>query len=280
MNIKNKSNQEKTLIKFSSDLCFEDLINLIEGRYIALVISSYHPKKELKKISQKLINQDIFARYLRGSDIGVQRTGITFFEASNNLSVLESYYQNALNFTKNLRSDIFPYLSPLDRLKLDFEELWPAGSFIENIHGRKMLAGIVRVFENEFELPPHQDVLMKDVLEAPLAPVKHFENLIAQLSSNIYISVPKVGGELEIWNLNPTTDEQKKMKNTEFHYDGFIDRSELPLPTVSIKPKVGDLILFDAGKIHAVKPSSNELRVAMSMFIGYRGVGKPLTYWS
>ncbi len=276
------SNQEHkpTLVKISQSLELPDLLDLLHGKILALRIPNYYPQKESEQISQKLIQQKSLERYERAPDIGVQRTAITFFETNGSLEKLQDYYDRAGVSIASLRQALFPIISPLDKLKLHLQEMWLAGAHIENVHHRTMLAGIGRVFEDNFELPPHQDILARDIQDAPIPPVCCFEDLITQLSINIYLRIPEVGGELEIWNFKPSNTEQEKIRDAEFQYEGIIDRNTLPAATTSIKPQAGELILFDSGNIHAVQPCKNGPRVSMSMFIGYRGKDKPLTYWS
>lgn len=276
------SNQGKkpTQIKVSQSLELVDLVDLLHGKILALRIPNYYPQQESEQISQKLIQQKNLERYHRAPDVGVQRTAITFFETNCCIEKLQDYYDQAGVSIESLRQALFPTISPLDKLKLHLQEMWLAGAHIENVHHRTMLAGIGRVFENNFELPPHQDILARDIEDSPLPPVCCFENLITQLSINIYLRVPQIGGELEIWNSKPSNTEQQEIRDREFKYEGIIDRESLPSATATIKPQAGELILFDSGNIHAVRPCQDGPRASMSMFIGYRGKTKPLTYWS
>ncbi|MBW4508785.1 MAG: 2OG-Fe(II) oxygenase [Scytonematopsis contorta HA4267-MV1] len=271
---------QNVLVKISGSLVLADLIDLIHGKFLALCIPNYYPEKEAEVITQELLKQKTLERYLRAPDVGVKRSGMTFFETNGNIELLEIYYEQASAYIKKLREVCFPFLSPIDMLRLDLGDIWLAGANIENIHGRRMLAGIGRVFEDASELPPHQDILSQDIQDSGLAPNGSYEQVITQLSSNIYLQVPKVGGELEIWNLKPSSTEQQAIRNPEYKYEGIIDRASLPPATLVIKPEAGDLILFDSGRIHAVCPSEKDLRASMSMFIGYRGEDKPLTFWS
>ena len=63
-------------------------------------------------------------------------------------------------------------------------------------------------------------------------------------------------------------------------YDRKICRDKLPAPYVTHKPEQGELLLFNARKLHAVKPVYGSPRLSISCFIGYYGSDKPLTYWS
>lgn len=55
---------------------------------------------------------------------------------------------------------------------------------------------------------------------------------------------------------------------------------DIGVTRVVIKPELGDLILCDSGQIQAVPPAVGGSRVSVSIFMGYRSVDKPLTYWS
>ena len=219
---------QKTLVKTKQKPILTDLLDLLDGKLLALRIPSYYPQEQALIISEKLIEQDTYT--------------------------------------------CSPNLSPIDKLRLDLGEIWLAGACIENVHHRIMLAGIGRVFADDFELPPHQNVLPRDILDAPIYPTYPFSKLVTQLSANIYLRTPKFGGELEIWNLKPTIRQSDR--NKEYH------RRILPPADSVIKPQLGELILFDSARIHAVRACHGGPRVSMSMFIGYRDRHQPLTYWS
>lgn len=271
---------QKILIKISQKLKLNDLIDLLNGKHLALRIPNYYPGREAKKISRELIKEKALERYNRAPDVGVQRTGITFFETSCSVEMLKRYYEQAQVSIQSLRQTCFPHLSPLDKLRLELQEIWVPGAHIENVHNQTMLAGIGRVFEDNFELPPHQDIFARDISDIGIPPAYPFDNFITQLSANIYLQTPKSGGELEVWELKPSISVREAIRDPEYKYEGILDRNSLPSATLKIKPKVGELILFDSGRIHSVRPCQDGPRVSMSMFIGYRSREKPLTYWS
>ncbi|KST65066.1 hypothetical protein BC008_19905 [Mastigocoleus testarum BC008] len=280
-NQKNSGNEpRKALVRVSQSLQLTDLLDLLESKYLALRIPNYYPQQEAEEISQELIKQKTLERYDRAPDVGVQRTAITFFETSCCVEMLQRYYKHAQVSIQTLRQACFPNLSPLDKLKLELEEMWVAGAHIENIHDKTMLAGIGRVFEDNFELPPHQDIFARDISDSGVPPTRPFENLTAQLSANIYLQIPESGGELEVWELKPSTFKQEEIRDQDYKYEGIIDRNILPKPTLLIKPEKGELILFDSGRVHAVRSCQGGPRVSMSIFIGYRTQDKSLTYWS
>jgi len=248
-----------------------DLLDLVQGRILALRIPNYYPQWLCQELCQRLLQLPEFSRYLRAQNVGVQRTGMTFFETKGDPALLNRYYQEAKRLSATIRSTCFPYLCPIDKLRVELEEAWSAGAHLENLHGRPMLVGIARMFEDSFELPPHQDVLARDLMDNLGVGL-----LFSQLSANIYLQEARIGGELEIWGLKPSYEEFLQLSCDDLHFD----REKLPPAAVLYKPQTGDLVLFDSGRVHAVRPSQQGPRVSMSCFIGYRGLEQPLTYWS
>jgi 2OG-Fe(II) oxygenase superfamily len=258
-------------IKVADAISQQDILDLISGKFICLRVPNYYPKWLCLKLSSSLLKLPEFSRYVRAKDVGVQRTGITFFETKGDINLLSQYYAEARNMISAIRSSCFPYLSPIDKLRLELEEVWSMGAHLENIHEQTMMVGIVRMFEESFELPPHQDILARDLDEGLNRSPLH-----NQLSANVYLQCANYGGELKVWREKPSNSEFLKLSSDGLH----LDPDKMPQPEVCIKPTKGDLILFDSGRVHAVQPSVDGTRVSMSCFIGYRGQKMPLTYWS
>jgi hypothetical protein len=258
-------------IRTATTLNRQDLVDLVQGRFIALRITNYYPKWLCAELCGRLLQLPEFARYLRAQNVGVQRTGITFFETKGDSALLDRYYAQAQNMCATIRRVCFPYLAPIDKLRLELEEVWTNGAQLENIHEQTMMVGIVRMFEDCFELPPHQDVLVRDITDSPSTAL-----LLSQLSANVYLQEARSGGELEVWGIKPSYSEFLELSCDEIHFD----RNRLPRSEVLYKPCTGDLVLFDSGRVHAVHPSIHGPRVSMSCFVGYRGENIPLTYWS
>lgn len=88
--------------------------------------------------------------------------------------------------------------------------------------------------------------------------------------------MPNTGGDLLLWH--------KKLSPTEFdsmRSDSYgICPDMLGTPDIVVKPKVGQLIIFNSRKMHSVCPGVDTSRISISCFIGYRGQHQPLTYWS
>jgi hypothetical protein len=245
------------------------LIDLAEGRYLAVRIPRYYPVKLCIDASKRIIGHPRYGTY---ENAPIKRAGMAFFETVGGHALLDRYYQEAMPAISDLRQVFDPNYSPMDRLRLEVQERWPHGAPLLSLDGRQMFVGLCRVFEDGGEALPHQDVLRRDAPDCARA-----HELITQLAANIYLNTSGRGGELEIW--------QEKFSDSE--YEAFrlpgsygLDRAKIPPPGVVTKPRVGDLIIFNANHIHAVRGATNGARVTISCFIGYRGRNQPLCFWS
>lgn len=197
---------------------------------------------------------------------GVDRVGVPYNSTYGDVKAKEKYYEEALPGIRTLRSVAYPSLSPIDRLRLELDENWSQGAQLANFEGKKMFIGIGRIMRPELshlsEQQPHFDSV----------PTQYVD-LHGQFSANIYLSVPKHGGELEIWDVAPiptsvihTNDPTKDW------------RSELP-PSIIVKPEKGDLLLFNTRRPHAITQFKKKTRVAVQCFIGIHS-HNPLAMWT
>lgn len=259
-------------VRHAYSVQLEDLVDLFEGRLLALRIPAWYPRWLCEKIARRLLRHPGFARYGMAQDVGVQRIGMTLFEAENSVEALERYYAEAQETTWSIRRYCFPFLTPVERLRLELDELWPGGAMIESLHGKRMLCGVARMFEDSHCLPPHQDVLARDVPDSPRA-----AEMKSQVAINCYIRAPREGGGLELWDIDPTVEEFEAMRDG--RHD-FLDRAKLPPSSGLILPGTGELLLMRSDRVHAVHPSVGGPRMSMSCFIGYYGPDRALSLWS
>ena len=92
----------------------------------------------------------------------------------------------------------------------------------------------------------------------------------------MYIKVPAEGGELLIWQKEIPTPIFDRMRGVEYG----LDISMLGQADLSVKPDRGDLLFFNSRKMHAVASGKESNRLALACFVAYRGMHKPLTFWS
>ena len=180
-------------------------------------------------------------------------------------------FSNALSNIEMLREACHPYANPIDTLRCRLDEHWPAGCHLQTLYGRKMFVGLSRCMRPGTPLLPHHDMFAR---HAPGAPES--KSLISQFGINVYVDVPAQGGELAMW-----TKEVSDVEFLQLRGDNYaIPMDRLDEPDFKVKPQSGDLILFNARKLHAVLPGTGSNRLTLSAFVGYRGSSQPLTVWS
>jgi 2OG-Fe(II) oxygenase superfamily len=260
-----------TSARIREQLSAQDIIDLCEGRVRAIHLRNYYPPIYAQLLSERLLAHPLFGHYHNAPKLG--RVGMAYFETMGQPELRAIYYDKAMDWIRQIRAAAAPYQSPMDLLRLQLQECWAQGANLETVDARPMFVGLARVFEENAGAEPHQDHLLK--VSGPDCPSA--QSLVTQLAANIYLRLPAAGGELELWSLKPSAAEFRALKAP----GRFgADRQLLPEPDTVIRPGIGDAILFDSTHLHSVRPSRNGVRVSLSCYIGYRGPGAPLTYWS
>jgi hypothetical protein len=244
------------------------LKQLASGEVLAIRIKEYLSSDLSRKLADKIMMSG-YAHYINAPSIG--RIGMAFYEAENEPELLNTYFEQAHGHIENLRERCLPYTSPIDRLRCELDEAWPAGANLENLYGQKMFIGLSRVVEPDVYFLAHHDIFAKD---APHS--FHAKSLQAQFACNVYLDMPDEGGELEIWEQEMLPAEFDALRGDSYG----ISPELLGKPSLRLKPNCGELILFNSRKMHAVAPSVNSSRLSLSCFVGYRGDHAPLTFWS
>jgi len=264
---KNKHKILRTLTKKSVNA-------LIKGDVYAVVISNFAPLEVCKKLVAWYIKHPEKANYTHEVyldnkpiqvDYGVTRIGFPYnliYGKSKDSLIFKNYYKVAHKNIIKTRKVCHPNLSPIDKLLLKLGKTY--GAQIAHFDGKPMFVGIGRITRpnaKRLATQPHFDSLPKKY------------KLDGQLSAIIYLKVPNKGGELELWNHDPLTPEEianiSPKKNL---------RSELG-KSFYIKPKLGELILINTRRGHAVYTYQKGTRITISCFIGYIK-GEPLLLWS
>ncbi|SOE97669.1 2OG-Fe(II) oxygenase superfamily protein [Burkholderia sp. D7] len=248
------------------------LQTLTDDQFQVLRIKGFYGKPLCDKAADALISSPLLGPYKNAPDIS--HVGESFFEAVLSQHQVENYLGQSRVWIEQVRAAMDPMLSPIDKVRLQLDELWPAGAQLARLMGRPMFAGLMRLFQNSAGAEPHIDNAGWDAesvgLSAEVAsPI--------QLALNIYLRVPeeKDGGALLLHEHRPNRDDYDARKLPD-SYGLRID--DLP-PPVRIRPEVGELILFDSRRIHEVEPSRTP-RATASMFIKMSGPDRPLELFS
>jgi len=247
---------------------FNALEKLVREEILAIRVRNFIAKNISEKLSEQIIGRG-FQKYLNAPSIG--RIGMAFYEAENRPELMEDYFRNASKNIDELRNCCVPYASPIDLLRCILDEVWPAGSRLETLYGRKMYVGLSRVVEPGITFLAHHDIFAKDAPDSFQA-----HSLQAQIAANIYLSMPSEGGALQIWDQQLSPKVFDEMRGASYG----IEPAALGEATLEVCPEAGDLILFNSHRMHAVTPGIDNIRLSLSCFIGYRGMAEQLTVWS
>lgn len=202
----------------------------------------------------------------------VTKIGMALFEATD-AALLEAYYADAERAGQRARALYGELDDPIDRLQTMLARIWPAGCEVERLHDRAMYAGLVRVIDSSSELRPHQDNTDWDMRSSARA-----QTMRTQLSANVYFSAADEGGDLELWPA--AIGDEAHYRSLQVPGDYALARAAIGEPAVTIRPAAGDLLIFDARRIHAVTRVTRGSRTNASTFIGLRDARTPLTLFS
>ncbi len=248
-------------------LTADSVVALVDGSIGLVRIPEFCPEVQRDAAVKRLTGHSDRGYYNKAEAVG--RLGIAHFEIDS-AATLEKYYDKATSSIRELRKIFSPYLSPMDHLRLLLEEVWPAGAILQKIEEKNCFVGITRILDPTGDLLPHTDRFDREY-DSNIC-----TDLMGQLSASIYLQVPEQGGELELWSIELTEEEELNLRGDSYG----IDREALAAPQLTFQPRDGDLLIFNTRMLHAVRPGVGTTRVSLGAFIGYWGKDRPLTYWS
>lgn len=261
--------RQAAICEVANALTRETLSALADGEILAISLPGFYPAEACAIVATRVHGTEP-TRY----DVApsVAKLGMALFEATD-ARLLERYYEDARGAAERAARLYRDVEDPIDRVRAILKREWRAGCEIERLHQREMHAGLVRIIDQGTELRPHQDNTDWDMPDCPRA-----QDMRAQLSCNIYFAVPQRGGELELWDY--AFDEEPRYRQTQVSGDYSLDRTRIGPPAMVLKPRLGELIVFNARRIHAVAQVLEGTRINASTFIALRGEDEPLTLFS
>lgn len=259
---------EREYLLVEKVLTEENLLALIENEIQALRIPNFIDSFACDVISKGLTSHG-YNDYLNAPSVG--RIGMSYFETGHKQDLIDLYFANAVANIETLRKACYPVPCPIDTLRCVLDEQWSTGCKLQTLYGRKMFVGLSRSMKPGNPLLPHHDMFGRHAPNTPEA-----NSLISQFGINVYVDVPEVGGELAMWMAEISDQQFLQMRGENY----AIPLELLDEPDFVVKPKNGDLIVFNARKLHAVLPGEGTDRLTLSAFFGYRGKERNLTVWS
>lgn len=186
-----------------------------------------------------------------------------------------AYFAEALPAIRKIRDAAAGRLSPIDRLRLELDELWPEGANVRRdpVFGRKMLVGLGRLMKPDGMVGDRTKT--DGIIHVDASTRLSRDHGL--FSAILYLHVPDSGGELDVWPIAPSALEAPMLAG---YLDHAFDpetreatqavlRRRLPPPvTVAVKP--GDLVLINVGRPHAVRGFASGYRAALQTFVDFR----------
>jgi hypothetical protein len=190
------------------------------------------------------------------------------FSSIRSFEDFERYFAGSFAHAR-LARDRMKVVSPLDRLRLELDEIWPTGARVATYEGLKMRPMIARVMTADGLLDGDartQGICHCDA-STELGPNR------STISAIAYLRVPDSGGELSVWNVNlrgsPFLQSYfYSLRISNAYNPGAQERLRAMLPPpVVITPRVGDLVLLNTGRPHAVHGFETGVRVTNQCFV-------------
>ncbi len=269
-----------------SELTTSALDDFFANRTCAIRVPEFATTRTCREMTRWLSRREL--KKWGGTDTSYG-AGIPVNALSWSLGSTLSYFREALASIRAVRNACSDRLSPVDKLRLELDELWPMGANVsrENPYRRKMLVGLARVMR--------PDGLLDGITR--VEGLVHTDSALfidparGSFSANVYLNVPSSGGEVNIFTLAMKQPEhlQNLVRVVAYLLQHSFDAEHrervqrqlhalLPAP-VTIKPKVGDLVILNTGRPHAVRGFVRGSRVTMQVFVRHRS-GRPLQIFS
>jgi len=122
---------------------------------------------------------------------------------------------------------------------------------------KRMRALTARRYDGDFIAPPHQD---NDQVAYPWA--------LSQLGISISLVSPERGGEIRVWDLAFGPEKYAKRQLQGRHE---LDETKIPSCDLEISAGVGELVIINARRIHAINRIHSGERISVSGFLALEG---------
>jgi hypothetical protein len=245
----------------------DQIADLAAGRCTAIQVPHLFPDSACTEILTALSKAE-FASY--GKDRvypPVMRFGVGVSDHRQNGQVADTYWAALAAGREAWLSLKLPF-DPFQMCRDALSANWSSEVAVGCRGGREMGAGVAREPNQGFII--HFDDASREFSGNLLD-----ENLVAQFAFNLYISVPRKGGETAIWRhqWNPADEEYRRPRSY-----GFDDAVVGDAESFELKPEVGSALLFNPRNYHAVLPSHDSRRVALGFSLGMSDTGRLLAW--
>ena len=191
-------------------------------------------------------------------------TGNTHYHISHNNKEADKNFDSVEAFSEWVQQNSGGS-QPLEKIIKLFATMHEQGihpAVLNKNNNHEVPQAIFRVYDarNSPEILPHQDIIQWDI-DTPEA-----KALDAQAGWNLYLDIPTQGGELLIYDNSIEKTEYEELAGDSYGIPWGIAGKAAQ----KISPEIGELIIIDTRRLHAIKTVSGEgYRVTLSGFLGY-----------
>lgn len=234
----------------------ESIMGVVDGTINAVRVPDVLPP-DVYADALKLIERLQFSQYDQARVFPpVARFGVSVNDHRKDNMIQDSYWY-AVEDTQRAWSELGGSdLFALCRQTL--ADAWPHGVSVGRRGDQGFSVGMIREINAGLQI--HFDDAMIEHDGGPFD-----QKLIGQIAFNLYLCVPRAGGELVVWNRrSQPSDQQFKIESGY----GYKDDVVAGLTGTSLPPRAGEAILFDPRNLHTVRPSQDGRRIALAFCIG------------
>lgn len=245
------------------------LRSLAHGEIDMIWHREFYSAYDCEAVLPAIVKECEAANYTLTTDL--QSLGTSIGEATESAANTERYLATAAETTGLIRHRIFSgRTSPGDAIRLLADEWWPGGAMVGRHGRRQMLPSIIRRWPTGGRANPHIDQRRIPLLER--------YGLRRRLGVNVYLEVPPAGsgGEIEFWDLFEDEARYEAIKRPDYG----LDRESLGEPLAAILPGQGDLVVFNAARLHGVRAVDSGSRVTAACFLGVQTEDEPIVVFA
>lgn len=247
-------------LRVSDRITHGSLLALVRGDTDLIRCRAYAPPAVYAVAGPRIHSACDESTYTLTTDF--QCVGVSIGEANASAEKARQYVAEAAATTAFIRESLFAgVVSPVDRLLAELGEVWPGGAGVALSQGKPVIPHVIRRWTSGGQANPHIDQRNSAVLAD--------YTFQKRLGVNVYLEVPPEdgGGELELWD-EVVEDEAEYAARQRPDYG--LSRADLDEPDWTVRPGAGDLLVFDAARVHGVRPLSKGRRVTLACFLGVR----------
>lgn len=245
----------------------EDIANLAAGRCAAITVPDFMSSSDCAAILTALTGAEFTTYDPERVYPPVMRFGVGVSDYRQDGLVLDGYWKAVdadRQDWRNLSLAFDPFAACRDRIGSQ----WPKGVSVGTRGGRELSPGVAREPNGGFIV--HFDDASRE-FAGNLLDV----SLVAQFAFNLYISVPKAGGETVVWrHLWHPGDEAFRLPHSYGYADDVVGEEQ----SFELKPAIGQALLFNPRYFHAVRPSQEARRIALGFSVGLCDTGELVTW--